>query len=1032
MSPKLSLAYLGSGDNGPLGYNWALQGVSSITRCPATVATDGVRSGVNLVPDDKLCLDGQRLVQTAANGTPAAFPQTGDSSGQASGSYLEFRTESDTFVRVRAYGIAVGTDATTGPAWFRVWTKAGQVLDFGAAPSADSNTQALVLALTSPIAYSKQVGMVWALARASDQFGNVVDYKYAQRMVAWGTYYEGIGTKMGQLGSEWNIAEIQYSGAKVVFNYLADDSRPDKQEAIHKGNKTVSVRRLSSITTYVNSPNTSTLGPASSAVAVKTYKLGYDIGPITNRSRLHTVAECAGTPGSTRCLPPTTMTYSAGGDDRYSAAGTFNLQTLVMQSTTGTSGVLVADFDGDGKSDILRWSDTPASNALYLSNGDGSFRPANFNLTTQNLFKSDGCYLSMVGDFNGDGLPDILRYSASADINGKTCASPAGTQLFLNNGDGTFSAPIAVTVPLARIMSTSTTPGAAFHAMDVNGDGILDLVTTRSVGNTPCSTTAPCTRVFLGSRSGTFQELTTTNMWAYSTYAPPGFGYQIDSPELENVADLNEDGLADLFAASTLFFSQGNGNFTQVISNASCSVFQANAGLLIDYSGGGKLACLSRATSAPSNYLEYSYGDSGENYAFNAAFNLNVAGDELAGTNIGALIADVNGDGKQDILRWETDATKNVLFLSNGDGTFTPSSTFNLTTPDAILFKSDNSYASIVGDFTGHGNVEILRLAASPSAGAASSNQLYVKMDQSPPDQLQTVTNINGFKTAYQYVPIANAPSVYVPDRGTANAANGTSGSVVDALVPMYLVSGVTSDTGIGTNTTTTDYTYVGQKVDLTGRGAIGFRAVSVTSPAPDQTVLTQFDQFMLAYPYYGQLASRTISHTATPISTETYVYCDAADPAASPAGAISAGKSCAPGANKVHQPYLLYSTSTGTDLDGTPTASVVSQFSMNNSGLTTQAVQTTTGNVGGSMQQIVSTTTNTPQPDDISCSAIDTCHWILARVTASTVTRTVPNTILPTSAGTSPTATQTSGTQKVAPPVSAWLPAILELLLAD
>lgn len=47
-----------------------------ITRCPASRYTDGAPRGVKFDANDKLCLDGQRLIQTDANGsvTPA-FPQ---------------------------------------------------------------------------------------------------------------------------------------------------------------------------------------------------------------------------------------------------------------------------------------------------------------------------------------------------------------------------------------------------------------------------------------------------------------------------------------------------------------------------------------------------------------------------------------------------------------------------------------------------------------------------------------------------------------------------------------------------------------------------------------------------------------------------------------------------------------------------------------------------------------------------------------------------------------------------------------------
>lgn len=293
MAPKLGLSYSSSEANGPLGQGWQLNGVSAITRCPGTIATDGRKSGVAFGPDDKLCLDGERLIQTDAAGAPKAFPQAGDAAGLASGAYKEYRTARDSFVRVRAYGTAslvfspsTAADSKTGPSWFRVWTKSGQILDFGAAPSADANSSGLIAASEGTNVYTRvPVAMAWALVRASDVAGNFVDYKYEQREVKWGSGMLIYGPPLDQLepGREWNLKEVQYSAAKVIFSYLTDDSRPDKAEAYQNRNKVVRIRRLSSITTYINSPNTAALGPASGAVAVKTYKLNYEVAPNTKR-----------------------------------------------------------------------------------------------------------------------------------------------------------------------------------------------------------------------------------------------------------------------------------------------------------------------------------------------------------------------------------------------------------------------------------------------------------------------------------------------------------------------------------------------------------------------------------------------------------------------------------------------------------------------------------------------------------------------------------------------------------------------------
>jgi hypothetical protein len=144
MQPNLAM-HCGVGFvSGPLGVGWGLQGESITSRCPVTRLYDGPPRGVGFDNSDKFCLDGQRLIQTDEGGTwnaasnnlgIAVSIQVDDSRGLTSG-HREFRTENDTFSRIRAYGASVGSDAN-GPLDFQVWTNYGQVFEYGTSPASN-------------------------------------------------------------------------------------------------------------------------------------------------------------------------------------------------------------------------------------------------------------------------------------------------------------------------------------------------------------------------------------------------------------------------------------------------------------------------------------------------------------------------------------------------------------------------------------------------------------------------------------------------------------------------------------------------------------------------------------------------------------------------------------------------------------------------------------------------------------------------------------------------------------------------------
>ncbi len=130
------------------------------------------------------------------------------------------------------------------------------------------------------------------------------------------------------------------------------------------------------------------------------------------------------------------------------------------------TGVGVGDFNGDGKPDIALANFRSNSVQLFLNRGNGIFRAA----VSFPLPKGSGDPQDLaVGDFNRDGHPDV----AVVDQNGDTI------DVLLGDGKGGLgpATPYRVAGPKEYLRSRGLVVG------DFDGDGKLDLATVDSNGN---------------------------------------------------------------------------------------------------------------------------------------------------------------------------------------------------------------------------------------------------------------------------------------------------------------------------------------------------------------------------------------------------------------------------------------------------------------------------------------------------------------------------------------------------------------------
>ncbi|TML11115.1 MAG: hypothetical protein E6G39_14750, partial [Actinobacteria bacterium] len=166
--------------------------------------------------------------------------------------------------------------------------------------------------------------------------------------------------------------------------------------------------------------------------------------------------------------------------------GTFNTASATSYSSLTGYTPYFADFNGDGKTDIL-WDKidsngrTQGQRQLWLSKGDGTFA------TSTNVGGQDGTlsgYRAHIGDFNGDGLADILWVQETGGsvaqlggdgsggaTNGSSSGSSSGARvLWAGKGDGSF------TVITNFAGQNGTVVGYAAILGDFNGDGKTDIL----------------------------------------------------------------------------------------------------------------------------------------------------------------------------------------------------------------------------------------------------------------------------------------------------------------------------------------------------------------------------------------------------------------------------------------------------------------------------------------------------------------------------------------------------------------------------
>jgi hypothetical protein len=400
--------------------------------------------------------------------------------------------------------------------------------------------------------------------------------------------------------------------------------------------------------------------------------------------------------------------------------------------------VTAADVNGDGKLDLLVGNSYYSNSiGVLLGKGDGTFGPV------ATYDSGGGMPTGIVAiDINGDGKIDLIVFNETPCY---ACSGDGTVAVLLGRGDGTFGPPTTYDSGGAGYGVIGPTP---MVVIDVNNDGKPDVVVANcSLDGGNCGDGDGEVGVLLGNGDGTFRPVV-----AYDTrFHPGGNGLA--------VGDVNGDGKPDLIVTSAcdtqscplgkigVLLGNGDGTFQRSVKYELAG-YSALGIAVADLNHDGKLdvvvgGCLTGDCLGQEGVVTVLLGNG------DGTFQPPVGYGTVGGFTDGVAVADVNGDGKPDVVVMNYDGSVAVL-QGNGDGTFLPAVTF-------ASGITDGAYGVGVADLNGDGWPDVMMagntslvsvLINSTGALASTTTSLVSSLNPAVPNQTvtytATVTSQNG------------------------------------------------------------------------------------------------------------------------------------------------------------------------------------------------------------------------------------------------------------------------------------------------